>query len=60
LISPKDRGDMRYLAAKVPFDLALLKRRYEEELRWQLARTTWHDVTIKEWIEMTEQDRRAQ
>ncbi len=51
---------MRYLAAKVPFDLALLKRRYEEELRWQLARTTWHDVTIKEWIEMTEQDRRAQ
>jgi hypothetical protein len=56
---PKDINDVRFLAAKVPFDLALLKHRYDKELRWQLARTSWHDTTIKLWIEMIEDDRQG-
>jgi len=31
----RDRDDVRYLAKVVPLNLAVLKERYQKELRWQ-------------------------
>ena len=49
--SPKDQGDVEYLAGTVPLKADLLQERYERELRPNLmARETWHDGTLKMWI----------
>lgn len=50
--SQKDRDDVRFLSRIIPFDLELLQRRYEQELRWQLGRPDREDLTMKLWIEM--------
>lgn len=42
----RDRDDIRYLAGAVPFDLELLRRRYEEELRPYLGRPDREDLTL--------------
>lgn len=49
--SPKDREDVQYLARTVPLDPALLRARYESELRPYLAREKWHDQTLQLWLE---------
>jgi hypothetical protein len=33
----RDRDDVKHLARVVPFDLEVLRERYEKELRWQLG-----------------------
>ena len=44
--SPKDQGDVEYLARTVPLDPKTLRDRYEKELRPNLmASKTWHDGT---------------
>ena len=49
--SPKDQGDVEYLAKTVPLDPNVLQERYVRELRPNLmARQTWHDGTLKMWI----------
>lgn len=49
--SPKDQGDVAYLASRVPLKAELLQERYERELRPNLmARQTWHDGTLKMWL----------
>jgi hypothetical protein len=49
--SPKDQGDVEYLARTIPLDREILKERYVRELRPNLmARQTWHDGTLKMWI----------
>jgi len=49
--SPKDQGDVEYLARTVPLDPKVLRERYDRELRPNLmARQTWHDGTLKMWI----------
>jgi Nucleotidyltransferase of unknown function (DUF6036) len=49
--SPKDQGDVEYLARTVPLDTKILRDRYEKELRPNLlARETWHDGTLEMWI----------
>jgi uncharacterized nucleotidyltransferase DUF6036 len=53
----RDRDDVKHLARVVPFDLDVLKERYEKELRWQLGNPKREDLTLKLWIEMIEQDR---
>lgn len=54
----RDRDDVKHLARSVPFDLDVLKERYEKELRWQLGNPDREDLTLKLWIEMIEEDRR--
>jgi Nucleotidyltransferase of unknown function (DUF6036) len=49
--SPKDQGDVEYLAKTVPLDPKILQDRYEKELRPNLmARESWHDGTLEMWI----------
>jgi hypothetical protein len=49
--SPKDREDVAFLARTVPLDPAVLRERYESELRPYLAREKWHDQTLELWLE---------
>jgi hypothetical protein len=49
--SPKDQGDVEYLAKTIPLSAELLQERYERELRPNLmARQSWHDGTLKMWL----------
>ncbi|HWE86727.1 MAG TPA: DUF6036 family nucleotidyltransferase [Terracidiphilus sp.] len=54
--SQKDRDDLRFLARTVPFDLKLLRSRYESELRWQLGNPAREDLTLQLWMEMIQED----
>jgi hypothetical protein len=53
----RDRDDVRFLARVVPFDLEILKERYESELRPILGNPEREDLTLKLWIELIEEDR---
>lgn len=54
----RDRGDVKYLARKVPLDLRVLKERYEQELRSHITGDAKrHDLTLQLWIEMIEEER---
>lgn len=53
----RDRDDVKHLARTVPFDLEILKQRYEKELRWQLGNPEREDLTLKLWTDMIEEDR---
>ncbi len=49
--SPKDEGDVEYLAKTIRLDAQVLRDRYQRELRPNLmARETWHDGTLEMWI----------
>jgi hypothetical protein len=48
---------VRYLARIVPFDLKLLRDRYDQELRPYLGNPKREDLTLKLWIEAIEEDR---
>lgn len=52
----RDRDDIKHLARTVPLDLQSLRKRYETELRWQLARPEREDLTLKLWIEAIEEE----
>ena len=49
--SPKDREDVEYLAKRIPLDPAVLRERYEKELRPYLVNLDRHDGTIALWLE---------
>jgi hypothetical protein len=52
----RDRDDVKFLAKKVPFDLGILRQRYEKELRPNLGNPTREDLTLQLWIDaITEQ-----
>jgi hypothetical protein len=53
----RHRDDVKHLARSIPFDLEMLKARYEKELRWQLGNPEREDLTLKLWIEMIEEKR---
>lgn len=53
----RDRDDVKHLAHAVPFDLNVLKERYEKELRWQMGNPEREDLTLKLWMDMIEEDR---
>jgi Nucleotidyltransferase of unknown function (DUF6036) len=53
----RDRDDVKYLAKVVPFDLEVLKDRYETELRPILGNPKREDLTLKLWIEAIEEER---
>lgn len=51
--SPKDQEDVEHLAKTVPMNRAILQERYERELRPNLvSRQSWHDGTLRGWIEL--------
>lgn len=47
----QDRDDVRWLARNIPLDPAILSARYETELRLYLGRQSWHDQTLRLWLE---------
>lgn len=53
----RDRDDVKHLARTVPFDLDLLKERYEKELRPYLGTPAREDLTLQLWIEAIEEER---
>jgi hypothetical protein len=55
----RDRDDVRFLARAAAFDLEILKDRYERELRPILGNPEREDLTLKLWIDMLEEDRKA-
>lgn len=54
----RDRDDVRHLARTIPFDLDLLRRRYQTELRWQMARPEREDLTLDLWIDAIREERK--
>lgn len=53
----RDRDDVKFLARTVPFDLAVLERRYREEMRLYVANPQREDLTLQLWIEAIEEER---
>ena len=53
----RDREDVSRLAQKIPFDLDVLKKRYEKELRVYVNEAR-EDLTLQLWIEMIEEERK--
>jgi len=53
----RDRDDIRHLARTVPFDLDILRRRYRDELRWQLGNPEREDLTCQLWMDAIEEER---
>lgn len=49
--SPIDLEDAKFLAKAGRLDEAVLKRRYEQELRPNLANERRHDLTLRLWLE---------
>lgn len=47
----RDRDDVRHLARTIPFDLSVLRKRYENELRAYLGNPKREDLTLELWIE---------
>lgn len=54
----RDRDDVKYLAKVVPFDLEVLKHRYQTELRPILGNPKREDLTLKLWIDAIEEERK--
>lgn len=55
----RDRSDVRYLARKIPFDLDLLRERYQAEFRPYLGNPKREDLTLQLWIDAIEEERAA-
>ena len=53
----RDRDDVKHLSKVVPFDLGILRERYETELRPILGNPRREDLTLKLWIEAIEEER---
>lgn len=53
----RDRDDVKYLAQTIPFDLEVLKDRYQKELRPLLGNPEREDLTLRLWVEMIKEDR---
>jgi len=52
----RDRDDVKYLARAVPFDLNVLRERYERELRPYLGNPEREDLTLRLWLEALEEE----
>lgn len=53
----RDRDDVLHLARAVPFDLEVLKERYQKEFRWKMGHPEREDLTLRLWIEAIEEER---
>jgi hypothetical protein len=52
----RDRDDVKHLARTVPFDLAVLRERYQSELRPDLGNPQREDLTLRLWTEAIEEE----
>ena len=55
--SQRDRDDVRHLARVVPFDLEMLRQRYEDELKPYLGTPQRENLTLKLWIDAINEER---
>lgn len=53
----RDRDDVKHLARTIPFDLEILRDRYQKELRPLLGNPEREDLTLQLWLEAIEEDR---
>ena len=53
--SSRDRQDVEYLGLALELNVAILKDRYEKEVRYQVKNERREDQTVKLWIEMIEE-----
>lgn len=56
----RDRDDIKFLARSVPLDLAVLKQRYEDELRPYVANASREDLTLQLWVDAIEEERSSE
>jgi hypothetical protein len=52
----RDREDVFHLAKSVPLDTAVLRKRYEDEMRPSLGNPDREDLTLRLWIEVIEEE----
>ena len=55
--SQRDRDDVKHLARVVPLDLDILRRRFEEELKPNLAIPERENLTLRLWIDAIQEER---
>lgn len=48
----RNRADVTFLATAAPLDAALLRERYEREMRPYLSRPEREDLTLELWFEI--------
>lgn len=53
--SDRDRADLEAIAAGPGLDATVLRRRYQNELRYKLGRPEREDLTLALWIEIIEE-----
>ena len=51
----RDRGDVEYLATAVPLDVAVLRERYQREMRGYVGAPEREDLTLDLWINMIQE-----
>ena len=51
----RDRGDVEYLATAVPLDVAVLRERYQREMRDYVGVPERDDLTLALWIDIIEE-----
>ena len=54
----RDRDDVKHLARVTPFDVEVLKSRYQNELRVYLGNPEREDLTLKLWTDAIEEERK--
>ncbi len=55
----RDRGDVEYLATAVPLDVAVLRERYESEMRGYVGVPEREDLTLELWINIIQEVQQA-
>jgi len=55
--SQRDRDDVKHLARMVPFDLEILRKRFEDELLPDLGNPERESLTLQLWIEAIQEER---
>ena len=55
----RDREDVKRLARGPGLDVAVLRDRYAQELRFQLGRPDREDLTLQLWVDIIEELRAA-
>ncbi|MGA8232589.1 MAG: DUF6036 family nucleotidyltransferase, partial [Candidatus Acidiferrales bacterium] len=53
----RDRDDVFHLARTIPFDLEVLRERYQSEMRYQMGVPEREDLTLQMWIDAIEEER---
>ena len=51
----RDRGDVEYLATAVPLDVAVLRERYQREMRDYVGLPEREDLTLDLWIDIIQE-----